>query len=75
LAFVWGAGPGREDVSVWVYEGHVKVEYQAAALSLSELSIEKKTGEITEVKNARRLETHFEVRSWIFGKSLRLRGS
>ena len=48
-----------EDVSVWVYEGNLKVEYQATALSLYELSIEKKTGEITEVKNARRLETHF----------------
>jgi len=48
-----------EDVSVWVYEGNLKVEYQATALSLYELSIEKKTGEITEVKNPRRLETHF----------------
>jgi transposase len=48
-----------EDVSVWVYEGNLKVEYQATALSLYELSIEKKTGEITKVKNARRLETHF----------------
>jgi len=44
---------------VWVYEGNLKVEYQATALSLYELSIEKKTGEITEVKNPRRLETHF----------------
>ncbi len=52
-------GLAGEDVSVWVYEGNLKVEYQATALSLYELSIEKKTGEITEVKNARRLETHF----------------
>jgi transposase len=48
-----------EDVSVWVYEGNLKVEYQATTLSLYELSIEKDTGKITEVKNARRLETHF----------------
>jgi len=52
-------GLAGEDVSVWVYEGNLKVEYQATALSLYELSIEKKTGEITQVKNARRLETHF----------------
>jgi transposase len=52
-------GLAGEDVSVWVYEGNLKVEYQATALSLYELSIEKKTGEITEVKNPRRLETHF----------------
>jgi hypothetical protein len=39
--------------------GNLKVEYQATALSLYELSIEKKTGEITEVKNPRRIETHF----------------
>jgi len=52
-------GLAGEDVSVWVYEGNLKVEYQATALSLYELSIEKKTGDITEVKNPRRLETHF----------------
>jgi len=52
-------GLAGEDVSVWVYEGSLKVEYQATALSLYELSIEKKTGEIAEVKNPRRLETHF----------------
>jgi len=52
-------GLAGEDVSVWVYEGNLKVEYQATALSLYELSIEKKTGEIVEVKNPRRLETHF----------------
>ncbi len=52
-------GLAGEDVSVWVYEGNLKVEYQATALSLYELFIEKKTGEITQVKNPRRLETHF----------------
>jgi hypothetical protein len=48
-----------EDVSVWVYEGKLKVSYQATALSLYELSVEKDTGKISEVTNARRLETHF----------------
>ncbi len=52
-------GLAGEDVSVWVYEGNLKVEYQATSLSLYELSIEKDTGEIAKVTNARRLETHF----------------
>jgi hypothetical protein len=34
-------------------------EYQATALSLYELAIEKDTGEIAKVTSARRLETHF----------------
>jgi hypothetical protein len=53
----WGLA--GEDVSVWVYEGNLKVEYQATALSLYELSIKKGTGEIADVKNPQRLETHF----------------
>ncbi len=52
-------GLAGEDVSVWVYEGNLKVEYQATALSLYDLSVEKDTGKIAEVTNARRLETHF----------------
>ena len=48
-----------QDVSVWIYEGNLKVEYQATALSLYELSVEKDTGKIAKVTNARRLETHF----------------
>lgn len=52
-------GLSGENVSVWIYEGNLKVEYQATALALYELGVEKKTGEITEVKNPRRLETHF----------------
>jgi len=52
-------GLAGENISVWVYEGNLKVEYQATTLALYELGIEKKTGEIAEVKNPRRLETHF----------------
>jgi hypothetical protein len=52
-------GLAGEDVSVWVYEGNLKVSYQATSLSLYELSIEKGTGKIAEVTNSRRLETHF----------------
>lgn len=52
-------GLAGEEVSVWVYEGNLKVEYQATALSRYELSIKKDTGEIAEVKNSQRVETHF----------------
>ena len=52
-------GLAGEDVSVWVYEGNLKVEYQATALALYELSIEKDKGKIAKVTSARRLETHF----------------
>jgi hypothetical protein len=52
-------GLAGEDVSMWVYEGNLKVSYQTTTLSLYELSVEKDTGKIAEVTNARRLETHF----------------
>ena len=37
-------GLSGENVSVWVYEGNLKVGYQATALAFYELGIEKKTG-------------------------------
>jgi putative transposase len=52
-------GLSGEEVSVWVYEGTLKVEHQATTLALYDLSLDKKTGEITSVQNPRRLETHF----------------
>jgi hypothetical protein len=47
------------DVSVWVYENTLKVEYQATALALYSIRLDTEGQQITEVKNARRLETHF----------------
>ncbi len=52
-------GLAGEDVSVWVYENTLKVEYQATALALYSLTFEQNTGRIAEVKNPRRVETHF----------------
>lgn len=52
-------GLAGEDVSVWVYENTLKVEHQVTALALYDLVLEKKTEEIADVKNSRRLETHF----------------
>src|SRR5260370_5386896 len=48
-----------QDVSVWVYENTLKVEYQATALSLYSLTFEPDTGQIADVKNPRRIGTHF----------------
>ena len=44
---------------MWVYEGTLKVEYQATTLSLYAVRLSSDQQQITEVKNARRLETHF----------------
>jgi hypothetical protein len=65
-------GLAGEDVSVWVYEGNLKVEYQATTLSLYELGIQKETGRIAEVKNPRRLETRFrspQLDLWQLGET------
>jgi putative transposase len=50
--------PAGEEVSVWVYENTLKVEYQAVTLSLYSIRLDAEQ-QITEVKNARRIETHF----------------
>ena len=52
-------GLAGEGVSMWVYEGTLKVEYQATTLSLYAVRLSSDQQQITEVKNARRLETHF----------------
>jgi putative transposase len=52
-------GLAGEEVSVWVYEGTLKVEYQATALSLYSITLAPDQQQIAEVKHARRLETHF----------------
>jgi hypothetical protein len=51
--------PAGEEVSVWVYEDTLKVEHQATTLSLYSVRLSPDQRQITEVKNARRLETHF----------------
>jgi hypothetical protein len=50
--------PAGEEVSVWVYENTLKVEHQATTLSLYSVRLDSDQ-QITEVKNPRRLETHF----------------
>jgi hypothetical protein len=44
---------------VWIYEDTLKVEHQATTLSLYSVRLSPDRASITEVKNARRLETHF----------------
>jgi len=43
---------------MWIYENTLKVEHQATTLSLYSVRLDKNQ-QITEVKNARRLEIHF----------------
>ncbi len=52
-------GLAGEEVSVWVYEDTLKVEHQATTLSLYSVCFSADQKTITEVRNARRLETHF----------------
>ncbi|HEU5376323.1 MAG TPA: helix-turn-helix domain-containing protein [Ktedonobacteraceae bacterium] len=51
--------PAGEEVSVWVYENTLKVEHLATTLSLYSIHMDAEQQHITEVKNARRIETHF----------------
>jgi transposase len=51
-------GLAGEPVSVWIYEGTLKIEYQTTALSLYSVHLSP-DHQITEVTNPRRLETRF----------------
>lgn len=46
-------------MAVWVYEGQIKIEYQTTPLSLFTVTFEPDHKHIAEVKNPRRIETHF----------------
>jgi putative transposase len=52
-------GLAGAEVSVWVYEGTLKIEYQTTALSLYSLTFQPDHEQIAEVTNPRRIETHF----------------
>ena len=52
-------GLAGEQVSVWMYEGTLKIEYQATALSEYALQMSPDHQRIEAVKNLRRVETHF----------------
>jgi putative transposase len=52
-------GLAGAEVSVWVYEGSLRIEYQANILALYGLTFEPDHQQIAEVKHARRIETHF----------------
>ena len=51
-------GLAGEEVSVWVYESTLKIEYQTTALALYSVRLSQDQ-QITEVANPRRLETRF----------------
>lgn len=52
-------GLAGEEVSVWVYEETLKVEYQTTALSLYSIAFQRGSEQIAEVKQARRIQTPF----------------
>jgi putative transposase len=52
-------GLAGEEVSVWMCEGTLKIEYQATALSEYTLHFSPDHKSIEAVKNPRRIETHF----------------
>src|SRR5260370_4615956 len=52
-------GLAGEDVSVWVYEDTLKIEYQATTLSLYSVRLSSDQQQITEVKNPRLIQTLF----------------
>ncbi len=52
-------GLAGEDVQVWMYEGTLKIEYQATTLSEYGLRFSSDHKRIEAVKNPRRIETHF----------------
>jgi hypothetical protein len=52
-------GLAGEEVSVWMYEGMLKIEYQATALSEYALHFSPDHKQIEAVNNPRRIETHF----------------
>ena len=52
-------GLAGEQVSVWVYEGTLKIAYQATTLSEYSITFTSDHKQIEAVKNPRRIETHF----------------
>ena len=52
-------GLAGEEVSVWVYEDTLKIDYQTTALSLYSLTFQPDHQQIAEVKNSRCIQTLF----------------
>ncbi len=52
-------GLAGSEVSVWVYEGTLKIEYQTTALALYSIHFSPDQQQIAEVTHPRRLETPF----------------
>jgi len=52
-------GLAGEEVSVWVYEETLKVEYQTTALALYSLTFQPDHEQIAKVTQARRIQTPF----------------
>jgi hypothetical protein len=68
-------GLAGSEVSVWMYEGKLKIEYQTTALSENTLRFSPDHQQIEAVKNPRRIETHFRSPSFSYGRPPKPSGS
>lgn len=68
-------GLAGEEISVWVYEGTLKIEYQATALSLYSITFQPDHKHILDVKTLVASRLIFGARSLTCGNVLRQSGS
>jgi hypothetical protein len=57
--FCGEAGLARELVTIWIYDGRLKVEYQATTLAEYQVDLQKKTHHITQVNSGYLIDTPF----------------
>jgi hypothetical protein len=57
--FCGEAGLASQPVTVWIYDGQLKVEYQATTLAAYQVELQKKTRHVTQVDGGRVIETPF----------------
>lgn len=57
--FCGEAGLARQPVTVWIYDGQLKVKYEAVTLAEYQVDLEKKTHQISRVNGGRVIDTPF----------------
>lgn len=57
--FCGEAGLARQPVTVWVYDGQLKVEYEATTLAEYQVDLEKKSHHVNQVHGGHKIETPF----------------
>jgi hypothetical protein len=59
LEALWGTGLAKAPVTVWVYDGSLKVEYQAVTLSTYRVELQDDHKHLQAVSNPRLMSTPF----------------